>query len=168
MNSQRIAEPEAILDATGKVHEANGEATRTEQRAALQQAARAMDRARGRLRRTDPEESLRIWRAMVNGRWTLVDRFDTDGRHYLVAHVNEPTAPRVAALSARERQIAAWAASGHSNKLIAYELGLQPSSVATHLAHALRKLELRRVTELVRVFPDSLSSQALEDHEPLN
>jgi DNA-binding CsgD family transcriptional regulator len=154
--------PEATLDSTGKIHHAVGAAAHAEQRNALQLAVRAMDRARGRLRRADPEEALRIWRAMVNGRWTLIDRFENDGRHYIVAHVNEPSAPVVRGLSARERQIAAWSATGHSNKLIAYELGIAASSVSTHLAHAIRTLGLRGVADLARVFPDALVIQSDE------
>jgi DNA-binding NarL/FixJ family response regulator len=57
--------------------------------------------------------------------------------------------PDPRALTERERVIAHLAALGKTNKLIAYELGLSPSTVATHLATALRKLGLRSRTQLV-------------------
>jgi DNA-binding CsgD family transcriptional regulator len=54
----------------------------------------------------------------------------------------------------RERQIAGWASLGHSNKLIAYELGLPLSTIATHLRRAVRKLGLRKTAELGQLFFD--------------
>jgi DNA-binding CsgD family transcriptional regulator len=153
-------EPEAVLSAAGRVEHASGPARDREHREALTGAAQAMDRARGRMRRLGPEESLRTWRAMVSGRWTLVDQFDSDGKRFLVARVNPPRAPRLARLSERERQVAGWAALGHSNKLIAYELGVSLSTVAGHLDSALRKLRLRRTVDLARVFPDALPEPA--------
>jgi DNA-binding CsgD family transcriptional regulator len=45
--------------------------------------------------------------------------------------------------------VAAFAQLGQSNKEIAYTLGLSPSSVATHLSGALRKLGLPSRAALV-------------------
>jgi len=45
-------------------------------------------------------------------------------------------------LTLRERQVLAYAGLGHSNKVIAYELGLSTSTVSTHLARARRKMQL--------------------------
>jgi len=86
----------------------------------------------------------------VARRWSLVDRFDSDGRRFLVARRNEPDVRDPRALSPRERQVAAFAALGHSNKLIAYTLGLSASTIATHLAAAMRKLAVRSRVELAR------------------
>jgi DNA-binding NarL/FixJ family response regulator len=85
----------------------------------------------------------------VDGRWSLVDRFESDGRRFMVAHRNEPDVRDPRALSKRERQVVAFAATGHSNKLIGYELGVSPSSVAKHLGVAARKLGVRSRAELV-------------------
>jgi DNA-binding NarL/FixJ family response regulator len=41
---------------------------------------------------------------------------------------------------------------GHSDKYIAYELGIERSSVATHLRRALMKLRFATRRDLVRVF----------------
>jgi DNA-binding CsgD family transcriptional regulator len=157
------AEPEAVLDGGGRLAHAAGPARDQAAREALTAAARAMDRARGRLRRLAPEESLRAWRAMVSGRWTLVDQFDADGRRFVVARVNSPAAPPVARLTERERQVAGWTALGHANKLIAYELGIAISTVTTHLESALRKLGLARPVELARFFPDALDQPSDPD-----
>jgi len=55
-------------------------------------------------------------------------------------------------LTLRERQIAGYAAMGHSNKLIAYELGVSESTVATHLSTAAQKMGVRTRVELIRRF----------------
>ena len=57
-------------------------------------------------------------------------------RIFLVARRNDPRAPGLAGLTLRERQAAGYACLGHSNKLIAYELGLSASTVATYLTRA--------------------------------
>jgi DNA-binding NarL/FixJ family response regulator len=58
---------------------------------------------------------------------------------------------RASTLSERERTIARLAACGKPNKLIAYELGLAQSTVATHLSAALRKLGLASRVEIIRL-----------------
>jgi DNA-binding NarL/FixJ family response regulator len=109
---------------------------------ALSHGARAQDRARGSLRRRDSDEALAIWEGLIAGRWSLVDHVDSDGRRYLLAHRNDPRAPDVRGLTLRERQVLGYVAAGHSNKVIAYELGLTQSTVGGHLARARRKLNL--------------------------
>ena len=43
-----------------------------------------------------------------------------------------------------------YLAQGHANKLIGYELGLSPSTVAMHLSNASAKLGAKSRVELVR------------------
>ncbi len=68
-------------------------------RAALGEGARSMDRARGKMRRTEPEEALALWRSLIAGQWTLVEQLDTDGRCYLFARRNAPGRPGSGATS---------------------------------------------------------------------
>ena len=138
--SDVTASADAILTPGGRIEHANGTATATTARESLREGVRAMERARGPLRRRDPREAVGVWRGLVAGLWSLVDHFDSDGRRYLVAHRNDPTTPDPRALTERERQVVACADLGQSNKLIAYQLGLSPSTVAVHLAHAREKL----------------------------
>jgi len=134
------ADAEAVLSPAGKCEHAEAAAQAPDAREALRAAAVHIDRARGRLRREDPTAAVDLWRGLVAGRWSLVDHFDTDGRRYLVARRNDPRAPDPRALTERERQIARFVALGHSNKLIAYELGVSEESVATHVRRAAAKL----------------------------
>jgi hypothetical protein len=140
-SSHEALEPQAVLTPSGRVEHATGTASMPSARERLRTAALAADRARGPLRRKDPDEALQIWRGLVAGQWSLVDWFDTDGRRYVIAHENAPIAPDPRALTERERQVAGFAALGHSNKLIAYELGLSPSTVGVLLARAKKKVD---------------------------
>ena len=145
----RLTEPEAVLRTDGGVVHADGAARAQLARECLRRAVVGMMRARTRRGRASPDEALASWEALVAGRWSLIDTFESDGRHYVVARPNEPM-PRPMALTRRERQVVAAVGLGHANKLIAYELGLRPSTVATLLSRAMRKLDLSSRLELVR------------------
>jgi FixJ family two-component response regulator len=54
-------------------------------------------------------------------------------------------------LSARERQVIARVAAGHLNKQIAAELLLSEVTVKVHRAHAMRKLCVTTLADLVRM-----------------
>jgi DNA-binding CsgD family transcriptional regulator len=131
--------PEAVFNPNGKLEHAEGPARGNPARTALQRGVLSLDRARGALRRHDPEEAIAIWQALVAGRWSLIDHVDSDGRRYIVAHRNDARVPDMRGLTLRERQVLAYAALGHTNKVIAYELGLSASTVAGHLARARAK-----------------------------
>jgi DNA-binding CsgD family transcriptional regulator len=142
---------EAIVDLDGRCHHAEGEARSVEAREILRDASRRVMRARSSLRSRDPDEAIEIWQGLVNGRWSLVDRFDSDGKHYLVAHRNPPQVRDHRALSQREAQVAAYVAIGLSSKAIAYALGITTTTTADHVASIERKLGTRSRTELVRL-----------------
>jgi len=150
---------EAVLSPGGRVEHAEGAAQPKSARDRLREAAVARERARGRRRRKDPEEATEMWGALVAGRWSIVDRFDRDGRRFLIAHENEPTADEPRALTARERQVVTYVAMGHSNKLIAYELGLSVGAVSSYLTTATRKLGLASRIDLVRLCRASWMSE---------
>jgi DNA-binding NarL/FixJ family response regulator len=147
-----IERASVVLSPTGKLEHATAHAKTPPVREALRDAARAIDRARGSLRRRDPDEAVAIWTALVRGRYTLVDAFDTDGRRFLVARENSPSAPGPSTLTLSERQVAALRAAGHSMKLIAYELDLSPATVSRKLRNAMTKLGVRDAIELARVY----------------
>jgi DNA-binding CsgD family transcriptional regulator len=145
---------EAVLSPTGECLEARGEATSRTARQRLQEMATTVDRARGKLRKTDPAEALSLWRGLVSGRWSLIDTFDTDGRRYLVAFRNDPNVVDPRALTLRERQVTYLASVGYPNKLVAYALGISPAAVSLHLKHAMLKLGLGHRSELGALFGD--------------
>jgi DNA-binding CsgD family transcriptional regulator len=134
---------EAVLEPAGAVLHAEGEAQRS--RDVLTQTARRIDRAR-----VDGDEAaLELWPALVEGRWSLVDHFEADGRRFVVARSNvAEVAPRPS-LTARETQVVAHSARGHSLKLIGYELGISESTVRTLEARAMKKLGVASRMELI-------------------
>jgi DNA-binding CsgD family transcriptional regulator len=119
------------------------------EREALSRFIRAVDKARAHDYRSGDSSTLDIWEGLLRGRWSLVDHIDSDGAHFLLVIRNDPEAQAPRSLSRREAQVASYAAMGHMNKEIAYELGLSLSTIASHLSHALDKLGLRSRTELV-------------------
>jgi DNA-binding NarL/FixJ family response regulator len=140
---------EAVLAPDGKLQHASGPAAATTARQLLARAALAIERARGPLRSDDAERAVKEWRGLVAARWSLIDYFDTDGRRYLVARENSPHAPGPEVLTVRERQVVAFAALGHSNKLIAYELGIAHSTVRVLIARAAAKLGVASREEVI-------------------
>jgi DNA-binding CsgD family transcriptional regulator len=145
-----VDEPEAVLSTHGKVEHARGAAEDRAALEALRSAALDMERARGPLRRR-AESAVGLWRSMVLGRWTLVDRFEHDGKRYLLARENEPAARGPQVLSPREQQVVSLVVLGHSAKLIAYELGIAYSTVRVTLANAQKKLGVTSREELCGV-----------------
>jgi DNA-binding NarL/FixJ family response regulator len=144
---------EAILSRDGRVLSASGVATKRESRDRLAQAADALGRARGMLRARDPLAAIDLWKGLVSGRWSLVDRIDSKGATVLVAHQNDPQTPDPRGLSPRERAIVELVLTGASNKHVAYTLGLGAGTVAKHLQQALTKLRVRSRVELLRLGP---------------
>ena len=143
---------DAVLTIRGRVeHAESPEAQLRESRSALRDAAAAVDRARGKLRRIDPDSALGQWMGLVDGRWSLVDKFDTDGKRYVLARRNEPRVGGLGLLTERERAVAFYAAMGRSNKHIAYDLGIAHSTVRVLLARAAAKLGVKTRDELVAI-----------------
>jgi DNA-binding CsgD family transcriptional regulator len=144
------ATPVAILRPNGRMEHAEGDATSKTSRQALSARAVAIDRARSRPRRSDPDAALEMWRGLVTGRWSIVDCVDSDGRRYVVAHVNEPVPARMFSLTLRERQVVGHVLLGHPSKLTAYALGISLAGVSSALKSALLKLGVGSVANLVR------------------
>jgi DNA-binding CsgD family transcriptional regulator len=142
---------DAIVAPGGTVEHAVGLAKEPDRLAALTAAASDIERARGRLRREDPETAVSLWRGLVDGRWSLIERLERDGKRFYVAHRNDPRLSAPLALTERERQVVAFAAMALSNKEIAYNLGLRTATVGSYLAVAMEKLGLRSRTELVQI-----------------
>lgn len=141
---------DSILSPTGKVLHAVGDATDKGNRESLVEAVVRRERARGRLRRTDPEEAAQLWSVLVSGRWSIIDFVDRDGKRLLLARRNPVHGPDVLALSDEERDVVWLATLGHSRKYIAYELGLATATVTKRLGSALRKLRIGSRRELLR------------------
>lgn len=63
----------------------------------------------------------------------------------------EAAAARIAALSQRERDVLKGLIDGRSNKVIAYDLDISPRTVEVYRANLMTKLEVRSLSEALRV-----------------
>jgi DNA-binding CsgD family transcriptional regulator len=141
---------EAVFHPSGALADASGEAKDGAAREALRRAVVGVDAARSKRRRGDPDDALTLWRGLVSGRWSLVDRFDRDGRRFLLAVKNPPSERRRPGLSPLELSVLEYLAFGHSQKLIAYELGLSAPRVNQLAASACKKLGLKSRLDIAR------------------
>ena len=127
---------EAIFEADGRLAHAAGQAAYGDVRARLREAVQRIDRARTDAVRREEVEALELWQGLVEGRWSLIDRYDTDGRRYYVAMANPPDGVDARQLTGVEAQVTAQVVAGEPNGIIAYSLGVSESTVAGHLSNA--------------------------------
>jgi DNA-binding CsgD family transcriptional regulator len=140
----------ALLDPKRfSVTEAAGEAKNHRALDEIRMAAIGVDLARGRLRNGETCEALRLWDAVLRGRWSIVDWFDTDGRRFILALPNAPHIRDPRGLTEREYQVATHVGAGESSKLVAYRLGVSRSRVSELLRRARRKLGVQTTGQLV-------------------
>ncbi len=137
--------PGALLRLDGKILDADDRAW--SERDVLRDLVRRLMRARTAARdREDPLQSRQ------GGRWLFVDRFDSDGRHVIVAYTHRVAPER---LSARERQIAELLAGGQSHKQIASRLDLSLGTVGSYAHRIFAKLGVGGRVELAHALARS-------------
>lgn len=136
----------AVVDTSGRaIHIEPGAPSRE----LLESHTRKVERARTRRARRAPE-ALDLWTALVDGRTSLIERFDGGKRYYLAVD-NRPERRPLRALTRGELDVVSDAARGLTAKLIAYSHGISPSRVSSRLASATAKIGLARRVELVRL-----------------
>lgn len=99
----------------------------------------------------EPAEVLRAIRVVAQGDELLSP---TVTRRLIQEFVSRPESrhtphPNLNALTEREREIAAWVATGLANEEIAERLHLSPATVRTHVSRAMVKLQARDRAQLV-------------------
>jgi DNA-binding CsgD family transcriptional regulator len=142
---------DAVFSPNGRLaHGKNDEVVDAERQ--LREAVRTIEKLRTKRERRNGDAAVAKWRVRVDARWSLVDAFESDGRRYVVALSNDCPRRGLDALTPREEHVLAYAALEHSNKLIAYELGLAHSTVRVLLARAMRKLGVKSRDEAVAFY----------------
>ena len=162
---EALENDEAVLATDGRIMHAEGDARSGRARANLRQAVVEMERARTRRIRLSEEEVVDAWRALVDGRWTIVERFDSDGRRLLVARKNPPGAHPNLLLSPMEQHIMIMRAQGLSLKAIQYELGVTVSKISFAIKSGLQKLGLTSEVELANFLGRSMSATSMPNRE---
>lgn len=161
-NRGDAAAVEAVLEPGGRLLHAEGDARELVARQALRAAAVQIDKAKclgGH--RTAMEDPSELWTGLVEGRWSLVERFESDGRRFLVARCNDPTTHAQRALTENERKVVALLALGHSAKLVAYELGLTAGGVSNLMRKAFAKMGIDSVGALIELQGEIVKRKSL-------
>ena len=138
---------EAIIRPDGHVIDARGLARDADAREALKRSVSDMDRNLARAERGEPTPT-NLLQALVDGRWSLVETFENDGKRFICAYANPPGVVDPRRLTAREQEIATGAAKGWTQKRIADDLGVSPAHVCTTLAGVVSKLGLRKASQI--------------------
>jgi DNA-binding CsgD family transcriptional regulator len=114
----------------------------------LREALRVVPGAAG----TGSEAGSELWHELLAGRYSLVDRFERDGRWYFVAKRSDPEIVVKLGLTRRERHVVTHIALGRSPKDVGGELGVSVATISGDQARAMRKLGVRSVAELAALF----------------
>ncbi|MBL9022412.1 MAG: hypothetical protein JNL21_09430 [Myxococcales bacterium] len=154
----------AVLGTNGRLHHAQGASTKAESRARLSAHVKQVERCRASRTGRD-EQALDAWSALVAGEWGLVEREERGvGRHYAVIETNR--ASRLRALTSLETHATELSARGLTGKMIAYALGITPSSVSKALAGAALKLGVGTRTRLVQLVARLLAVGPSPEQDP--
>jgi DNA-binding CsgD family transcriptional regulator len=148
--ARRLDEAEVVFSQDGKMVHAQDEVVTRARAGAAKAGLAARDFARKS--RHDVEKALEVWQGLVDGRWSIVDHVDTDGRRFVLAVKNAPRIDRRANLTPTQRRVTALAAMGHSDKEVSYMLGVPATAVDAALRRARRKLGAKSRTELVMLW----------------
>lgn len=106
-----------------------------------------------------------LWPELIQGEWTLVDRFEKSGRRYVVAHRNDHSAMPMRVLSAGETRVLSDAMNGVSGKATAMNMGISEPSVSKMLSKALRRLGLTHVGEALQFRSMTAASLRVGDND---
>lgn len=101
---------------------------------------------------TSPSGVFPVGRAKKKDGWTVTEQFVSKGYHYCVMRRPIGGAGDRPQLTKREAAAVALAADGHSNKAIAAELDVSPSTVGVLLFRAAAKLGAKSRAELAAAY----------------
>ncbi len=125
---------DAVFRPDGRISEA-----RVRMHDSVRERLRELVRERER-ERSDRTASRGMWSELIDGHWTLVDHFESNGRRVVIALRNVPMGASLCRLTERELEALTQARNGAPNKEIGLRMNLSTSSVARLLRAVARKL----------------------------
>lgn len=147
---------EAWIDPGGKILDASSATKGHHEELSLR--VRAIEAFKRAADRAEEEDAIVRWKALVSGRWSLVEVFESDGKRMFVARRNPPELGRHLALTRTEELVLKLVGLGQSQRLIAYSLGISEGAVSMHLRGAAFKMGIRSRSALL-----ALGKLAVED-----
>ncbi len=156
------ADAVAVIRPDGALEHVREGALDEDTRAAIGRHAVSIDRARSARGRADAGGALSLWHALVEGRYSLVERLESDGKRYYHAFENAPHVRALRAITETEAVVLSLTLRGLSGKEVAYSTGLSQARISTALALAAERLGFTRREDLLRV-----GASLLQAHEEL-
>jgi DNA-binding CsgD family transcriptional regulator len=153
------AESVAVIRPDGKLEHVRDGALDESQREAIGAQAVCIDRARTQEGRANSERALSVWHALVEGRFSLVERVESDGRRYYHAFENAPHVRAQRAITETEAVVLSLTLRGLSGKEVSYSTGLSQARISSALALAAERLGFARREDLLRVGASLLQSE---------
>lgn len=160
-------EPVAVITPAGRIEHAPG----VESASHDDMSKRVLDieGARSLRGRADQDAALAVWKALVEGQWSLVEQVDRDGKRMYLAYENAPAARQYRSLHVREAAVLSHCVQGLSGKQVAYALGIAQTLVSRDLASAALKLGFNGRSDLLRCAAAlERTAPALVASEPLS
>jgi DNA-binding NarL/FixJ family response regulator len=155
--------PVAVFTPHGSVLHVEKESSSSQDRNMLVDQVSRIEKARSPRRRAGAEEALLAWRAVVDGRWTVAERVDTDGKRFYFAYEVAVDAPRYGGLTALEARLLELAAQGLTGKHSAYALGISEARVSRGLADGAARLGFASISDAVRLAAHVLRGGVQQD-----
>lgn len=154
---------EGIFLSNGKNIDAKGLGKDSVVQENLRQTIKRIESTRAKSSSINTDDALDAWQGLIEGRWSLVDRFDSDGKRFIVAIKNNLSHLDPRGLSQREREVAEYLGMGKSIKEIAYTLGISLSAVTNCIPRIQQELGITSLTELVQFFsPIGMRAKLME------
>jgi len=97
-------------------------------------------------------------------KWTVVKQFEQGGHRYQLRSQPLEQRGETASLTEREEEVLTCALDGHSNKSIAYELGVAPSTVGVLLFRAAAKLGVKSRRDLLSAYARRQAAAGMGAH----
>lgn len=158
LQARQAEQPDAVFRPDGSCAHVNGAFARASLRRI---AAQVVARERIRARTGDIAAAVETWTAATIAGWSVIDRFDDDGRHWILAWENPLGEHNPRRLSPTELQLVERVVQGWTNRDIAAELGSSRASTSRMLHRALRKLGVDDVGVLARWHSPSVQRRVL-------
>lgn len=102
---------------------------------------RLQDLVRNREQERTPHTTWdRLWPELIDGRWTLIDHYEADGRRVVLALRNTPMAASLSRLSRDEIVVLSYIRRGASNKEVSLNMSVSSATVTRLLRSVATKL----------------------------